>query len=58
MRDLELIGGWGLTEPKFGSDASSIETSVKAVNGGYILYGEKRWIGNGNRDFVLVWARN
>jgi acyl-CoA oxidase len=58
LRDLEIIGGWGLTEEKIGSDASNIETSVKKVEGGYILNGNKRWIGNGNKDILLVFAKN
>jgi acyl-CoA oxidase len=53
-----LIGGWGLTEKEYGSDASSLETNVRRVEGGYILNGNKRWIGNGNRDILVVWARN
>lgn len=56
--NLEMIGGWALTEPEFGSDASSLETNVKKVEGGYLLNGNKRWIGNGNRDLLVVWARN
>jgi len=24
IRDFDLIGGWGLTEPKYGSDASGL----------------------------------
>ena len=58
MGRLELISGWGLTEGKIGSDASSLETSVVKVPGGYRLNGDKRWIGNGNRDLLIVWARN
>lgn len=58
MSRVELISGWGLTEGKIGSDASSIETSVTKVQGGYRLNGDKRWIGNGNRDLLIVWARN
>jgi len=58
LRDLDIVSGWGLTEPKLGSDASSLETSAKKVEGGYILNGAKRWIGNGNRDLLIVWARN
>ena len=52
------MGGWGLTEKDIGSDATSINTSVKKVDGGYILNGNKRWIGNGNKDLLVVWARN
>ena len=29
------------------------------VSGGYLLNGEKRWIGNGTHaDYINVWARN
>ena len=49
IRDFEFIGGWGLTELLNGSDASAITTSVKLVDGNYILNGNKRWIGNANK---------
>jgi len=49
-----MIGGWGLTETEYGSDASSLKTTAKKVEGGYILNGNKRWIGNGNNDVVIV----
>ncbi|NDW60442.1 acyl-CoA dehydrogenase, partial [Yangia sp. PrR004] len=52
------MGGWGLTEREIGSDASSLTTNVKKVKGGYILNGNKRWIGNGNKDVLIVFARN
>ena len=55
---MEYIGGWGLTERDIGSDASSLTTNVKKVKGGYILNGNKRWIGNGNKDVLIVFARN
>eukprot|EP01017_Pseudomicrothorax_dubius_P026320 TRINITY_DN2928_c0_g3_i1.p1 TRINITY_DN2928_c0_g3~~TRINITY_DN2928_c0_g3_i1.p1 ORF type:complete len:411 (+),score=95.07 TRINITY_DN2928_c0_g3_i1:117-1349(+) len=58
LSNLEIIGGWGLTEIKIGSDASSLQTTVTKVPGGYRLNGDKRWIGNGNRDIVVVWARD
>ena len=58
MRQMKIVGGWGLTEEDLGSDASSLKTSVQKVEGGYRLNGNKRWIGNGNRDIVVVWARN
>ena len=48
IRDFQLIGGWGLTEKLNGSDASGLTTTVKLVDGHYILNGNKRWIGNGN----------
>ena len=56
------IAAFGLTEPKYGSDATSMDTfAVKATDGrdGYILNGEKLWIGNGTfSDYVVVWAKN
>jgi len=58
MLDFKITMGWALTEPLVGSDASSITTNVRKIEGGYILNGEKRWIGNGNRDMVVVWAKN
>jgi len=58
MRQLKCVSGWGLTEENIGSDASSLTTNVTKVEGGYRLNGTKRWIGNANKDIVLVWARN
>jgi len=58
LRDLKKISGWGLTEPSFGSDASSLTTNATKCEGGYRINGAKRWIGNGNRDMIVCWARN
>ncbi|CAD8071213.1 unnamed protein product [Paramecium sonneborni] len=58
IKDMDILGGWALTEKEYGSDASSIQTTVKKVQGGYLLNGNKRWIGNGNKDILVVWARN
>ena len=56
--NLQWIGGWGLTEDKIGSDASNLETTVTKTSDGYKLNGIKRWMGNGNKDLLVVWARN
>jgi acyl-CoA oxidase len=56
--NLEWIGGWGLTEDKIGSDATNIETKVTKSSEGYTLNGVKRWMGNGNKDLLIVWAKN
>lgn len=58
MKNLEIFSGWALTEPNFGSDATSIQTSAQKVQGGFIINGVKRWITNGNLDMVVLWARN
>ncbi|MFE4079143.1 acyl-CoA dehydrogenase family protein [Paenarthrobacter sp. YIM B13468] len=57
---LRKIGGFALTEPDHGSDISrALETSARWEGDGWILNGEKRWIGNGtNGDYLLVWARD
>ncbi|KAF5750817.1 acyl-coenzyme A oxidase 4 peroxisomal isoform X1 [Tripterygium wilfordii] len=48
-----------LTEPDYGSDASSLETTATKVEGGWILEGQKRWIGNSTfADVLVIFARN
>lgn len=49
---------FGLTEPQNGSDASQLRTTATKVDGGYLLNGHKRWIGNATFGDVIVWARN
>lgn len=54
-----MVGGWGLTEEKVGSDASNLHTAVTKISDDkYRIHGNKRWIGNGNRDLLIVWAKN
>lgn len=43
----EHIGAFCLTEPDAGSDAAAITTEAKAVDGGWVLNGQKAWITNG-----------
>ena len=40
------LGGFCLTEPEAGSDAGSMRTSARKVEGGWVLDGEKAWITN------------
>ena len=50
---------FGLTEPTGGSDASGLLTTATKVEGGYLLNGFKRWIGQGTyADIVVIWAQN
>lgn len=50
---------FGLTEIDHGSDASGIITEARPVHGGYIINGNKRWIGNATwADHMILWARN
>ena len=56
---LKKILSFGLTEAEYGSDATSLKTTAKKVQGGYVLNGNKRWIGNATfADIIIVWARN
>jgi glutaryl-CoA dehydrogenase len=58
MAKCEKIGCFGLTEPEHGSDPGSMETTAVEKDGGYVLQGEKRWIGNGSfADVAVIWAR-
>ncbi|XP_058209303.1 acyl-coenzyme A oxidase 4, peroxisomal isoform X2 [Rhododendron vialii] len=59
LAQLKTIACWGLTEPDYGSDASSLKTTAAKVDGGWILEGQKRWIGNSTfADVLVIFARN
>jgi glutaryl-CoA dehydrogenase len=58
MARCEKIGCFGLTEPGAGSDPGSMETTATRTDGGYVLNGEKKWIGNATfADVAVIWAR-
>ena len=53
----EMIGCYCLTEPNAGSDAASMETTVREEEDAYVINGEKIWITNaGMADVALVFA--
>ena len=54
----EKIFCFGLTEPLNGSDATGLQTTATKTEGGWLLNGTKRWIGNATMGDVVVWARN
>ncbi|MFA7430915.1 MAG: acyl-CoA dehydrogenase [Rhodospirillaceae bacterium] len=55
----EWVGCFGLTEPDHGSDAGSMKSRAKKVDGGYILTGQKMWITNSPiADLAVVWAKS
>ena len=50
---------FGLTEPTNGSDATGLLSTAKKVEGGFLLNGKKRWIGNATfADYIVIWAKN
>ena len=54
----ELIGSFALTEPEAGSDAGSLRTSARRVDGGWLLNGTKRFITNAPQaSLFTVFAR-
>ena len=59
MRQGEILGCFGLTEPDHGSDPGGMETrAVRDGDGSWVLNGSKMWITNGNlADVALVWAK-
>ncbi|CAH9110335.1 unnamed protein product [Cuscuta europaea] len=59
LATLDTISCWALTEPDYGSDASSLKTVATKVEGGWVIEGQKRWIGNGTfADVLIIFARN
>lgn len=60
MNKMEKIGAFGLTEPEVGSGAAGgLTTTCKKVENGWVLNGQKKWIGNATfADLIIVWARD
>jgi glutaryl-CoA dehydrogenase len=60
MARMELIGAFGLTEPDSGSDvARGLKTTARRDGDGWVLDGEKKWIGNASfADLVIIWAQD
>ena len=53
------LAGFALTEPNAGSDAYNIETwAEEKPDGSWVVNGEKRWIGNGNKDVLVTFAKS
>ncbi|KAL6604051.1 hypothetical protein ACP70R_044412 [Stipagrostis hirtigluma subsp. patula] len=59
LSKLHKVCAYALTEPDYGSDASSLNTVATKVPGGWVLNGRKRWPGNSSfADVFVVLARN
>ena len=60
MSRIEKIGAFGLTEPEVGSGvAGGLTTTVERDGDGWVLNGQKRWIGNASfADIIVIWARD
>jgi glutaryl-CoA dehydrogenase len=60
MNRMEKIGAFGLTEPEVGSGAAGgLTTTCKKTADGWVLNGQKKWIGNATfADVIIIWARD
>jgi glutaryl-CoA dehydrogenase len=60
MHELKIIGAFGLTEPEVGSGAAGgLTTTAKKTADGWLLNGQKKWIGNAPfADVTIIWARD
>lgn len=60
LRQFEALGAFCLTEPEHGSDiAGGLETSATLTEHGWVIRGQKRWIGAGTiADVAVTWARD
>jgi butyryl-CoA dehydrogenase len=52
----EVLGGFGLTEPGSGSDASGMHTVAELKGDHYVINGQKTWITHGGVGEVFVLA--
>ncbi len=60
MQKMEILGCFGLTEPKVGSGAAGGLTTTCRRNGDeWTINGQKKWIGNSTfADIAVIWARD
>lgn len=60
LQKLTKIGAFGLTEPEVGSGAAGgLTTTCKKTDAGWVLNGQKKWIGNATfADVIVIWARD
>ncbi|MCG2612854.1 acyl-CoA dehydrogenase family protein [Terrimonas sp. NA20] len=60
MHEMKIIGAFGLTEPEVGSGAAGgLTTTAKKTADGWLLNGQKKWIGNATfADVTIIWARD
>lgn len=60
LQKFEKIGAFGLTEPEVGSAAAGgLTTTCQRTEGGWILNGQKKWIGNATfADVLIIWAKD
>lgn len=60
MQQMKLIGAFGLTEPEVGSGAAGgLTVTAEKTASGWVLNGQKKWIGNAPfADVTVIWAKD
>ncbi|MFC3196566.1 acyl-CoA dehydrogenase family protein [Parapedobacter deserti] len=60
MQQMKLIGAFGLTEPEVGSGAAGgLTVTARRTDDGWVLNGQKKWIGNATfADVTVIWAKD
>ncbi|WP_257668741.1 acyl-CoA dehydrogenase family protein [Parapedobacter tibetensis] len=60
MQQMKLIGAFGLTEPEVGSGvAGGLTVTARETEHGWVLNGQKKWIGNATfADVTVIWAKD
>ncbi|WP_325639989.1 acyl-CoA dehydrogenase family protein [Parapedobacter sp.] len=60
MQQMKLIGAFGLTEPEVGSGAAGgLTVMARKTENGWLLNGQKKWIGNATfADVTVIWAKD
>jgi glutaryl-CoA dehydrogenase len=59
LRNGEIVGCFGLTEPEHGSEPSAMETVAEKDGSDYVLNGSKTWITNATiADLGVIWAKD
>ena len=53
-----VIGCFGLSEPRFGSNPAGMQTRAEMKKGHFVLNGQKMWITNGTiAKLAIIWAK-
>ncbi|WP_416839572.1 acyl-CoA dehydrogenase family protein [Haloferax sp. DFSO52] len=54
----DMISGLAVSEPQTGSDLAGMKTTAEQTEDGYVLNGEKYWVGNAvEADWLTVYAK-
>jgi alkylation response protein AidB-like acyl-CoA dehydrogenase len=58
VAECDQLSGLAVSEPQTGSDLAGMTTAAEATEGGYLLNGEKYWIGNAvEADWLTLYAK-